>query len=65
MSQVYDFAADTNAYPWLGPVFWYNFQDFAPYGSTTCSVTSECFYGILRYDGSAKPAYTNYRAVPN
>jgi polysaccharide biosynthesis protein PslG len=41
-----------NTYPWLSATFWYSYRDLG-----TSSSTSENFYGLLRYDGSRKPAY--------
>jgi polysaccharide biosynthesis protein PslG len=38
--------------PWSGPFLWYEFQD-----SGTSAATSENFYGLIRADGSRKPAY--------
>ncbi len=43
-------------YPWAGPLFWYTFQD-----TGTSKTDSENFFGMLRFDGSAKPAYMTYR----
>ncbi len=40
-------------YTWAGPIFWYTLQD----GGTTTS-TQENFFGLIRYDGSLKPAFT-------
>jgi hypothetical protein len=39
-------------YTWVGPFFWYEYQD-----DGTSTATSENFYGIVRSDGSHKPAY--------
>lgn len=47
--------------PWSGPVFWYNYADYCPLSATA---PSECFYGLVRHDGSPKPAYAAFRAVP-
>ena len=49
-------------YDWMGPVFWYNFKDFCPYDATA---SSECFYGLVRYDGSNKPSAAAFRAAPS
>jgi polysaccharide biosynthesis protein PslG len=38
--------------PWLGGYFWYSYQDL---GVSTNSNSN--FYGLLRHDGSKKPAY--------
>jgi hypothetical protein len=48
-----------SGYPWSGPLFWYNFKDFCPPGPTQ---SSECFYGLLRLDGTYKPAARKYAA---
>jgi peptidoglycan hydrolase-like protein with peptidoglycan-binding domain len=42
-----------SAYSWGGPFFWYTYKD----GGTDTS-TNENFFGLLRADGSTKPAYT-------
>lgn len=49
---VSDFFSDSRSLPWVGLVFWYSYQD-AGYTSDT----NENFFGLLRYDGSPKPAY--------
>jgi len=46
------------AYSWAGPLFWYQYQDLCPADPTR---SSECFYGLVRYDRSHKPAYDAYR----
>jgi hypothetical protein len=43
------------SYPWAGPFFWYTFAD-----SGTSTSTIENFFGLLRFDGSEKPAYMTY-----
>jgi len=43
---------------WTGPFFWYSYQDL---GTNTSD--RENFFGIRRYDGSAKPAYTTYQEL--
>jgi hypothetical protein len=42
--------------PWLGGFFWYSYQDLG-----TSANTNENFFGLLRHDGSYKPAYYAYR----
>jgi hypothetical protein len=42
----------------LGPFFWYSLQD-----EGTGKTTTENFFGLLRYDGSKKPAYDTFRAA--
>ncbi len=38
--------------PWLGAFYWYTYQDLGTSRSST-----ENFFGLLRHDGSKKPAY--------
>ncbi|MCS0627738.1 cellulase family glycosylhydrolase [Telluria mixta] len=45
------------SYTWTGPTFWYNYKDFCAPGSSD----SECYYGMVRSDGSPKPAFNAYR----
>jgi hypothetical protein len=45
---------------WAGPVFWYNSQDFCTYSPQS---SAECFYGVYRYDGSAKPSMIRMQGV--
>jgi len=45
------------SYTWTGPTFWYNYKDFCPLGSAD----SECYYGIVRSDGTPKAAFDAYR----
>jgi hypothetical protein len=40
------------SYSWSGPFFWYDYQD-----TGSSPQTSENFYGLVRADGSYKPAY--------
>jgi polysaccharide biosynthesis protein PslG len=47
-----------DSYKWAGPLFWYAARD---QGSDRG--TREDFYGLLRNDFSAKPAFQAYRAV--
>ncbi len=42
--------------PWAGPFFWYSYQDLG-----TSTITNENFFGLLRYDGTPKPAYTTLK----
>jgi hypothetical protein len=51
-----------HGYDWMGPVFWYNFKDFCAYDP---NANTECFYGLVRYDGSNKPSAAAYQAAPN
>ena len=41
---------------WMGPFFWYSLKDEGQGRSDP-----ENFFGLLRYDGSKKPAYTTYQ----
>jgi hypothetical protein len=59
VQQTYAAAA---AAPWAGPVFWYNYRDFCVYAK---DADAECFFGLLRHDGTPKPAYDSYRRVPS
>lgn len=43
--------------PWLGAFFWYDYQDLG-----TSRNTNENFFGLIRHDGSKKPAYYAYQA---
>jgi len=45
------------SYSWAGPEFLYTYTDF----SATDITTNENFFGIVRYDGSHKPAYDAVR----
>jgi hypothetical protein len=42
----------TPTYPWAGPLFWYSYKDMG-----TDTDTNENFFGLVRFDGSHKPAY--------
>ncbi len=44
--------------PWVGGFFWYSYMD-----SGTSSDTVENFFGLLRPDGSRKPAYFAYKSA--
>jgi polysaccharide biosynthesis protein PslG len=48
------------SYSWSGPVFWYNTKDFCAAGSAD----SECYYGMMRSNGSPKPAFNAFKAAP-
>lgn len=45
-------------YPWAGPFMWYNYKDIG-----TDPSDRENFYGLLRNDGTPKPAYTTYKQL--
>ncbi len=49
---------DTRAASWAGPLFWYSYKDLS-----TDTSSSENFFGILRTDGSKKPAYTTFQSM--
>jgi hypothetical protein len=49
---VTDGIEDARSLPWVGAFFWYSYQD-----TGTDSSTVENFFGLLRADGSRKPAY--------
>jgi polysaccharide biosynthesis protein PslG len=44
---------ESRTYTWAGPLFWYSYKDL---GFDT--YTKENFFGIVRADGSIKPAFT-------
>ncbi len=41
---------------WMGPFFWYSLKD-----ESQNTGDPENFFGLLRYDGSKKPAYTTFQ----
>jgi GH35 family endo-1,4-beta-xylanase len=43
---------------WAGPFFWYTYQDHG-----TDTGTAQNFFGLLRADGSEKPAYTAWQSI--
>ena len=50
-------AADLYAsYEWAGPFMYYSYQD-----SGTTQDTNENFFGLVRFDGSKKPAYQTFK----
>lgn len=49
------------SYPWAGPFFWYSYQD-----KGTDQTNANNFYGLLRFDGTKKPAFSTYKqAIAN
>lgn len=48
------------SYSWAGPLFVYDLRDFRVYGKTT---DPQSYYGLLRYDGSAKPSFAAYESA--
>ncbi len=55
-----DALAHYKEYAWAGPFLWYSFQDVG-----TDSSNKENFFGLVRYDGSKKPAYDALEKVLN
>jgi hypothetical protein len=51
-----DSVALATASPLVGALFWYSYQDLGTDPSTT-----ENFYGLRRFDGSPKPAYSAFQ----
>jgi hypothetical protein len=47
-----------NAAPWAGPFFYYSYQD-----NGTTNDTNENFFGLIRADGTHKPAYQIFDAA--
>jgi hypothetical protein len=47
------------SYTWTGPMFWYNYKDFCGPGSSD----SECYYGMVRSDGTPKPAFSAFQSA--
>lgn len=48
-----------SGYDWSGPLFWYNDKDFR---APDRAQSTECFFGLLRHDGTFKPAALKYAA---
>ncbi len=53
-----DAIALNRQYAWTGPMFWYSYIDLG-----TSQSTVENFFGLLRPDGSKKPAYTTLQTL--
>ena len=47
------------ALSWVGPMFWYSYIDRG-----TNASDSEDWFGLLRADGSRRPAYDAYKSLP-
>ncbi|MHB1923559.1 MAG: GH39 family glycosyl hydrolase [Acidimicrobiales bacterium] len=47
-----------SAQNWFGALFWYSSQDLG-----TATTTNQNFYGLVRYDGTHKPAFAAYAAA--
>lgn len=47
-----------NGYEWAGPMFWYSYKDLG-----SARNDSENFFGIVRSDGSKKPAYDTFKRL--
>jgi len=45
-------------YSWAGPLFWYSYID-----GWTATSSNENFFGLVRYDGSTKPAYSMFQSM--
>lgn len=45
-------------YAWAGPLFWYTHRD-----SGVDPTNPEDWFGLLRFDGTAKPAHKTYAAL--
>lgn len=43
-----------SSYPWAGPLFWYDYKDLGT------KWAAENFFGLVRTDGSRKPAYKGF-----
>lgn len=46
------------SYDWVGPFFYYSYQD-----AGTTQDTNENFFGLIRADGSKKPAYQTFQSA--
>jgi hypothetical protein len=44
-----------NSYAWAGPLLWYNYQDLG-----TNPYVSQNFFGLIRANGTHKPAYDSF-----
>ena len=51
-----DLMSQYKTYDWAGPIFWYTLKD-----SGTSTNTIENFFGLIRLDGTFKPAYTTLK----
>lgn len=47
-----------NSYPWAGAIFWYQYQDI-----NTNSLDTEDNFGLLRSDGTLKPAANTLKSI--
>jgi len=52
--------ANAVAYPWIGPIFWYDYMD-----DCDNAADPECNFGLKKETGSKKPSYAAYQAAPN
>ncbi|HKX73569.1 MAG TPA: cellulase family glycosylhydrolase [Candidatus Saccharimonadales bacterium] len=50
--------AAVNSYPWAGPMFWYSYKDLG-----SARGDNENFFGIIRSNGTKKPAYETFKRV--
>lgn len=46
------------SYSWSGPMLWYQYKD-----KCTTATDTECFFGLLRSDGTHKAAYDTYKTM--
>lgn len=46
------------SYGWAGPLFWYSYRDLG-----VDRENKEHFFGLLRYDGTRKPAYEDFATL--
>jgi hypothetical protein len=53
-----DVIAQLRTYSWAGPLLWYSFKD-----AGTTSDTVENFFGLVRADGTKKPAYQLFASL--
>jgi polysaccharide biosynthesis protein PslG len=60
MREVISFCLNNSNFSWLGPFFWYSLKD-----NGTNTTTIENFFGLIRYDGSKKPAYNTLKNLLN
>ena len=55
---IQDAITTVQTYSWAGPLFIYSYKD-----NGAAPTTIENFFGLLRYDGSPKPAYTVFKSL--
>jgi polysaccharide biosynthesis protein PslG len=57
-NQVVDSYRLFSSHSWTGPLFWYSYRDACSDAGDT-----ECHFGLIRHDGSRKPAYIAYQQL--